>query len=56
MLKCTDVRLVGIAGNSRHLQAVAIRELAQKCVIRVMTNFSPAWWLGYYAAKERVGE
>ena len=37
-----------------YAQALAIRELAEKHGIQVMTNFGPAWRPGYYAAKARA--
>lgn len=35
-------------------QAVAIRDLARKYNIRVMTNYQMAWWPANYAAKSQV--
>ena len=37
-----------------HKQAVAIRDLARKYNIRVMTNYQMAWWPANYAAKSQV--
>ena len=37
-----------------HKQAVAIRNLARKYNIRVMTNYQMAWWPANYAAKSQV--
>ena len=39
---------------STYKDSLAIRQLAQKSGIRVMTNYQMAWWPGQYVAKEQV--